>query len=221
MKSEPIQQTGPTSPIQIFRLNPLFSLVSPIVLFLILNSNCAAQLLDSVSLDTMKGFQSLAEADSHPQQVLKLVIHHQKYHAIPDEIRKYTNIQYLDLSKDHLKSVPTWIGELTSLQTLILSKNDIDSLPPEIGDVVNLKYFIMNRNPLNSLPPEIGKLKQLQYLDLWDDNIGDFPMDLQYLTNLRLLDLRDISINDDGQAVIKSYLPHCKILFSPGCQCRE
>ncbi len=186
-----------------------------------LPSPCRAQLLDSLALDTMKGFVSLAKADSTPDKVLKLVIHHQKYHAMPDDIRKFVNLQYLDLSKDHLKSVSSWIGELKQLQTLILSRNDIDTLPPEIGNLEHLKYFIMNKNPLNSLPPEIGNLKELQYLDLWDDNIGDFPLDLEKLTNLRMLDLRDVSINDEEQAVIKSYLPHAKIYFSPGCQCRE
>lgn len=207
--------------ITIFGLRPVLLLISSIVLFLFDTSLCSAQLLDSLTLDTMKGFQSLTEADNHPEQVVKLVIHHQKYHTLPDDIRKYTNLQYLDLSKNHLKSVPSWIGELKSLQTLILSRNDIDTLPPEIGTMENLKYFIMNRNPLNSLPPEIGKLKELLYLDLWDDNIDDFPMDLESLTNLRLLDVRDISLNDDEQALIKSYLPHARILFSPGCQCRE
>jgi Leucine-rich repeat (LRR) protein len=190
-----------------------FLIISPISL--------KAQLLDSLSLDTMKEFKSIAEANNQPDQVVKLVIHHQRFNTIPEDIRKYTHLQYLDLSKNHVKIVPSWIGELTSLQTLILSKNSIDTLPPEIGNLMNLKYFIINRTELASLPPEIGNLKELLYLDVYDDNLDDFPIDLDKLTKLRVLDLRDVSINDDEQAVIKSYLPHAIIFFSPGCQCRE
>ena len=180
-----------------------------------------AQLLDSLSLDTMRGFTTIAEANANPDKVVKLVIHHQKFATFPEEIRKFTNLQYLDLSKNHMKSVPGWIGELTSLQTLILSKNNIDTLPSQIGNLVHMKYFIMNRTTLTSLPAEIGNMKELLYLDLWDDNLDDFPNDLGQLTKLRVLDLRDVAITDEEQALIKSYLPHTTIYFSPSCQCKE
>lgn len=201
---------------------PLFNMHLAVFVFLITYAfSLKAQLHDSLSLDSITAYKSIAEANKEPEKVIKLVIHHQKFPAIPEDIRKYTNLQYLDLSKNHIKIVPSWIGELKSLQTLILSQNKIDSLPEEIGNLVNLKYFIMNRTDLASLPPEIGNLKELLYLDLWDDNLDDFPIDLEKLTKLRVLDLRDVSINDDEQAVIKSYLPHAIIFFSPGCQCRE
>lgn len=182
---------------------------------------CNAQLLDSLSLDTMRGFTSIAEAKANPDMVVKLVIHHQKFPTFPEEIRKFTNLQYLDLSKNHIKVVPEWIGELKSLQMLILSRNSIDTLPSGIGNLVHLKYFIMNRTTLASLPPEIGNLKELQYMDLWDDNLDDFPNDLGQLTKLRILDLRDVAITDEEQALLKSYLPHTTIFFSPSCQCKE
>src|SRR5580700_4817091 len=99
-----------------------------------------AQLLDSLSLDTIRGFQSIAEANKAPDKVIKLVIHHTKFAGVvPEDIKNYTNLQYLDLSKNHLKSLPSWIGDLKSLQMLILSKNSIDTLPATIGKLQNLK----------------------------------------------------------------------------------
>jgi Leucine-rich repeat (LRR) protein len=210
---------------------PIFSIGIPsynfqfcfLLLLLSLTSKFStAQLLDSLSLDTMRGFQSIAEANKAPDKVIKLVIHHTKFAGVvPEDIKNYTNLQYLDLSKNHLKSLPSWIGDLKSLQMLILSKNSIDTLPATIGKLHNLKYFIMNRSSLNSIPPEIGELKQLIYLDLWGGNIDDFPIDLNKLTNLRVLDLRDILISDEEQALIKSYLPHAIVYFSPACQCKD
>jgi Leucine-rich repeat (LRR) protein len=181
----------------------------------------SAQLLDSIAFDTVKVYESIAEANKQPDKVIKLVLHKDKLTAFPEDIRKYTNLQYLDLSKNRLKKVPAWIGELKSLQFLILSRNDIDTLPREIGGLENLKYFIINRTNLVSLPPEIGNLKNLQYLDMWDDNLDEFPSDLGKLTNLRVLDLRDILISDEVQAQLKSYLPHAQIFFSPNCACKD
>lgn len=182
---------------------------------------CSAQLLDSLSLDTIRAYTSLEEAKAYPDKVIKLVLTKHKLTEFPEELRQFKNLQYLDLSKNKIKTVPIWIGELTSLQKLVLSKNDIDSLPPAIGKLVNLKFFIMNRDPLALLPNEIGSLTQLRYIDMWGDNIGYFPSELSKLTNLKAFDLRVILISDDEQATLKGYLPHTIIYFSPTCSCKD
>lgn len=190
-----------------------------VFLFLFKLSN--AQLLDSLTLDTMHAYFTLAQAKQNPDKVVKLVLTKQKLTEFPEDIRQFKNLQYLDLSKNKIKKLPDWIGELTSLRFLILSKNEIDTLPPAIGKLVNLQYFIMNRDPLNLLPAEIGSLKALKLIDMWGDNIGYFPDELQKLTNLRSFDLRDILISDEEQATLKGYLPHVMFYFSPSCQCKD
>ncbi|HTB06658.1 MAG TPA: leucine-rich repeat domain-containing protein [Bacteroidia bacterium] len=191
------------------------------VIFLLLFKLCNAQLLDSLSLDTMRGYTSLEDARANADKVVKLTLTKHKLTEFPAEIRKFKNLQYLDLSKNKIKDVPEWIGELTSLQKLVLSHNDIDTLPPQIGLLVNLKYFIMNRDPLNLLPNAIGGLTELRYLDMWGDNIGYFPSEISKLTKLKSFDLRDILISDDEQATLKGYLPHAVFFFSPSCSCKD
>jgi Leucine-rich repeat (LRR) protein len=179
------------------------------------------QALDSLSLDTMKGFTSIGDAKINPDKVIKLVLSKHKLTEVPEEIRQFKNIQCLDLSKNKIKKLPPWIGELTSLQMLILSHNDIDTLPPQIGNLTNLKWFVMNRDPLEAIPDAIGGLTNLRYLDMWGDNIGYFPSQLNKLTNLKYFDIRDILVNDEMQTTVKSYLPNTTIYFSPACPCKN
>jgi Leucine-rich repeat (LRR) protein len=182
----------------------------------------SCQLLDSLTLDTMRACKSLQEAMKDTSGVLKLDLSKQKLKDIPEEIRKLHNLQYLDLSKNKITDVPKWIGEFKDLQFLILSKNKIDSLPPQFGDLTHLKYFTMNRGELHALPHTIGNLKELRYIDLWDDDISHFPYELKYISdNLQVLDLRDVLVNNASQAFLKSILPTTTIYFSPSCPCEK
>jgi Leucine-rich repeat (LRR) protein len=178
-----------------------------------------AQLLDSLSLDTLSPFTAIAGASKNPDAVIKLTLKKQKLKSFPEEIRMFKNLQYIDLSHNRIQRIPDWIGELTRLQFIILSHNDIDSIPSGFFLLQNLKYFIMNRDGLKALPAETGNLSQLVYLDLWGDNIASFPTTLSKLHDLRQLDLRDILISAGEQERIKAMLPDTKIYFSPSCQC--
>jgi len=178
-------------------------------------------LLDSLSLDTMKGYTDITLAKANPDKVIKLVLSKKKLTTFPEEIKQFKNIQCLDLSKNKLTTIPAWISDLPSLQMLILSHNDIETLPPEIGKIEHLKWFVMNRDPLNAIPDAIGGLTELSYLDMWGDDIAYFPSTLSKLTNLKQFDLRDILINQEGQDELKGYLPNTTIYFSPACSCKN
>lgn len=179
-----------------------------------------AQLLDSLTLDTMTAFTSLEEALKQPDKVIKLVLRKEKLSVFPQEILSFKNLQYLDLSKNRLKEIPEEIDSLKSLQVLILSKNDIETLPKEIGLLKSLRMLNVNQNELVSLPPQIGNLENLQYLDLWSNNISYFPEQMKYLKNLKVMDLRVILINTPDQKKIQEMLPHTRIYFSPSCNCQ-
>ncbi len=182
-----------------------------------------SQLLDSLSLDTMEGYQNVQEALRDPQNALKLDLSKNKLSEVPKDIEKLTNLQYLDLSKNKITSIPSWIGELKDLQFLILSKNNIDSLPDEIGNLTHLKYLIAGRcEKLSTLPHTIGNLKELRYIDLWDDNISSYPYELKNISgNLKVLDLRDVLVEAAAQDFLKSILPTTNIYFTPVCPCER
>lgn len=179
-----------------------------------------AQLLDSLSLDTMDAFTSLTEAMKDPDKVYKLVLKKQKYKSIPLEIFAFKNLQYLDLSKNNIKEIPDSIGELKNLQHLNLSKNSIEMISGKIGKLTNLTYLNLNNNEFTALPPQMGNLDKLRILDLWSNNLEDFPENLKNMKSLILLDLRVILIPDDKQKYISSLFPHTTIHFSPSCTCK-
>jgi Leucine-rich repeat (LRR) protein len=179
------------------------------------------QLLDSLTLDTLTGFTSIAEAMKNPDKVIKLELRRKKLKEFPKEIFQFKNLQYLDLSKNSIVEIPPAISELKDLQILILSKNEIESLPKEIGDLKALQYLNLNQNELSSLPPQIGGLTNLKNLDLWSNNIDKYPAEMKNLKNLELLDVRVILIPDAEQERLQSLLPKTKIYFSPYCKCQQ
>ncbi len=179
------------------------------------------QLLDSLTLDTLKAYTSIEEALKNPELVVKLELRKKKLKTFPAEILKFINLQYLDLSKNSIKEIPDEIAQLKSLQYLAISKNDLEELTPKIGGLVNLYYLNLNQNELTSLPMEIGKLENLKNLDLWSNNIDKYPTELKNLKNLQVMDLRVIMIPDAEQERVQSLLPHTKIYFSPFCKCQQ
>jgi len=186
-----------------------------------LKMNAQTQLLDSLTLDTLKAYTSLAEALKDPEAVIKLELRKKKLKKFPVEILQFTNLQYLDLSKNNIKDLPVEIGQLKNLQYLAISKSGLEELVPQIGELTNLYYLNLNQNELSSLPMEIGKLENLKTLDLWSNNIDKFPEEITNLKSLKILDLRVILIPDAEQHRVQYLLPHTKIHFSPYCKCQQ
>lgn len=198
-----------------------FSVKIVLILALFLSVHISkAQLLDSLTLDTMQGFASLQEATKNPDAVIKLVLRKQHLKSFPKEIFNFKNLQYLDISKNSISELPDSIGFMNNLQYLACSKSGLKHIPKEIGKLVNLKYINFNQNDLESLPPQIGNLEKLEILDLWSNNLDEFPSTLSGLKALRVLDLRNILINDEVQKSINGMLPHTKVYMSPSCRCK-
>jgi len=179
------------------------------------------QLLDSLTLDTLTAYTSIADAMKDPDKVIKLELRRKRLKEFPKEIFRFKNLQYLDLSKNNIKEIPPGIDSLKSLQILILSKNEIESLPREIGELKMLQYLNVNQNDLTSLPPQIGSLINLKNMDLWSNNVDKFPDEMRNLKKLKILDLRVILIPDAEQARVQGMLPRTKIYFSPYCKCQQ
>ncbi len=197
----------------------LFKVVLFIGLFCHFNTS-NAQLLDSLTLDTLTPISNLNDALKNPEAVVKLVLRKQHLKSFPKEILKCKNIQYLDISKNTIAELPDSIYLLQNLQYLACSKTGLKHLPKEIGKLHHLKYLNLNQNDLESLPPQIGRLENLQVLDLWSNNFDEYPSTLSDLKSLRVLDLRNILISDEDQLTIQNMLPNTKVHLSPSCKCK-
>ena len=179
-----------------------------------------AQLLDSLTLDTLTGHTNLQEALKNPDAVIKLALRKQHLKAFPKEIYAFKNLQYLDLSKNAIREIPDSISVLTQLQYLAVSKNGLQKITKDIGKLTNLTYLNLNQNDLEYLPPQIGNLQNLQTLDLWSNNFDVYPESLSMLKSLRVIDLRNILISDEVQTSIKNMMPKATVYMSPSCRCK-
>lgn len=179
-----------------------------------------AQLLDSLSLDTLTAYEDLSLALKNPDAVVKLVLRKQHLKSFPKEVFKFKNLQYLDISKNSIKEIPDSIGSLTQLQYFACSKTGLQHISKEIGKLKNLVYLNMNQNDLEYLPPQIGNLEKLEILDLWSNNFNEYPESLKNLSSLKVIDLRNILINDETQETLKRWMPKSTVHMSPSCRCK-
>ena len=199
------------------------ALISKIVLCVTLcvcSISAKAQLLDSLSLDTLTGFTNLQEALKNPDAVVKLVLRKQHLKAFPKAIFQFKNLQYLDISKNSIADIPDSIGTLIQLQYFACSKAGLQHVSKEIGKLINLTYLNLNQNDLEYLPPQIGNLQKLEILDLWSNNFNEYPESLKNLSSLKVIDLRNILINDEEQNKLKALMPKATVYLSPSCKCK-
>ena len=179
-----------------------------------------SQLLDSVALAHAEEFTNLDSALKNPDKVIKLVLRKKHLKKFPEEILKFKNLQYLDISKNSIKELPEGIGELTQLQFLACSKTGLEHLPREIGQLKNLRWINLNQNELVLLPPQFGDMEKLEVADLWSNNLSELPSSLERLKNLKVLDLRNILFSDEQHRYIQELLPHSTVHLSPSCKCK-
>jgi Leucine-rich repeat (LRR) protein len=194
------------------RILPLF--------FLLVGITCHSQdLLDSLTLANYPAYTDLKVALENPDAVIKLVLKKKKFKEFPQEILKFKNLQYLDLSKNQIKELPDSLVTLKQLQYLIVSNTGLERLPGNIGRMKQLRHLNVNQNEIQMLPYSFGFLENLEYADLWSNNLDVFPETLSNLKKLKVMDLRNILIPQAHQDRISDYLPNTLIHFSPPCNC--
>lgn len=100
-----------------------------------------------------------------------------------DFLRRFPNLEYLDLRENRLPSIPAGVSALPRLRELRLDHNQIVMT---VGDasrlnlLVNLERLELNHNPLGQAP-QVRALPHLQQLGLRSTGLTTFPADIQQL----------------------------------------
>lgn len=153
-------------------------------------------------------------------EVFRLSLKKSKLTKLPEEIYKFTNLRYLDVSGNQLKEIPVELANLKHLQYLDFSDNLLTKVPKEIGEFDSLTVLILNHNDLVTLPIEIGALKTLTELHLWGTTIVSFPSSIVLLKEtLKEIDLRYVPLTRSEHKKLKKLLPLTKIAYSLKCNC--
>ncbi len=176
--------------------------------------NQVNQLSENELVDA-KVYTSLEEASQNSAQVIKLNLSGQNLTAIPQEIFKMKNLQFLDLSENRIAEIPDEIQNISQLQELNLSNNQLNKVSTKIDELVFLQKLNLAKNQLTDLPEVMSNLGKLVTLDLSGNVNLDFKKvlnDLGYSRNLKKLMLNNNS--DEVQKEIsklKKLLPDTEI----------
>lgn len=191
------------------------------VISIFISANVAGQSYTLEALETdVYQYTSLEEALSASRDSVYSLKLKGRLKTVPVEVfTEFPNLQWLDLSRNHLQEIPPQVGMLKNLKKLILNKNKIEQLPAEIGQLEDLRELIISQNELESLPPEIGQLKKLRYLDMWSNNISRLPSEMAEMYALEEVDLRVIVMTEAEQEDIKTLLPNTKVHMDQHCNC--
>ncbi|KAG4306387.1 hypothetical protein PORY_000375 [Pneumocystis oryctolagi] len=103
-----------------------------------------------------------------------LALGHNQLSFFPDEIKKLSQLRYLNVRANIFKEFPTILCDLPSLEILDISRNKIHHLPREFGNLMSLKVLSISRNKLKALPLYIAKMNNLKILKI-DHNPIIFP----------------------------------------------
>jgi len=137
--------------------------------------------LSRAEIPQAKQLLTLAAAEDPKVDVLanKLRLHLQK------DPELFRGIVRLDLSEADLNAIPSEIRYFTGLKILLLSRNNLSVLPPEIVDLPLLDLDL-SYNQLSSLPQGFGRLNLLK-LFLHSNLFTSFPLELCQLRSLEEL----------------------------------
>ncbi|MFX1294434.1 MAG: hypothetical protein ACFFD2_06215 [Promethearchaeota archaeon] len=108
---------------------------------------------------------------------------------IPEFIFNCSNLEFLELTNNELKSIPNSISNLNKLRQLDLSVNKLENLPNSIGSLKKLKKLDLHYNYLTELPLSLENLQLLKRLRLSANKLVDLPETLWNLKNLEVLNL--------------------------------
>jgi Leucine-rich repeat (LRR) protein len=96
---------------------------------------------------------------------------------LPEELGRFRHLRTLDLRSSMARRLPDALGKLTNLRELWLDDNPrLTALPAGIGQLRKLQRLALNATPeLRHLPKEIGRCTSLDYLHMTRAGLVDVP----------------------------------------------
>lgn len=114
---------------------------------------------------------------------------------VPDELREFSEMRELVLSKNRVKTLPAWIGEFQALEKLTLNDCGLSTLPHEIAALPRLRELDLGDNPITSLPFGSESFRTLEILSIGQGSSSESAgftggLDLSQFPWLRVIEQR-------------------------------
>lgn len=171
--------------------------------------------------DTLKVYTWEEALNAPRDSVYRLDASKQKWDSLPAELFTFTKLQYLNISKNHLRALPTEISTFKDLMVIDASRNKLETFPVVLCPMTQLRKLLLSRNLIPSIPSCIGYFSQLTVLDIWDNPIRSLPEELMQVKTLKTVDLRGILFNSSFQEKWITSMPDTKWYFDAPCHCLD
>lgn len=136
-----------------------------------------------------------------------------KLKEIPEEIRQYKQLKYLNFGNNKIQSCPDWLEEL-ALVRLNLFSNRLKTFPVFVVQSTSLEELQLGANQIHEIPENIQEMKQLKYLGLTDNKIKRLPTTLYELKDLEVLSLTGNPLDPKEVERLKKALPKTSVYFA-------
>lgn len=163
-------------------------------------------------------FDELSSAN--PDSVIAIDLQKQKLKTLPEEIFKFTKLQYLNLGKNEITDLDR-IGTFKELKYLNLERNKLDHFPVVVCQLQKIEHLALGRNEFEKIPDCIETCTELKYLDLWATPVKSLPDCMTKLTKLEEIDFSEVQISKPGQEKLKEQFPNVKLILDSPCHCLD
>ncbi len=158
---------------------------------------------------------------AHPDTIFGISFKKKRLSILPEELKLFTQIKILDLSKNKLEKLPAFITNFSQLEDLNIEKNKFIHFPIIIYQLSSLRYLRMGANSFERIPTGIDNLTKLEYLDLYDCPIKSLPESMVNLKNIRKIDFTGIRFSPSFQKSWINKMPEVELVFDAPCDCLE
>ena len=160
--------------------------------------------------------------DRPPGEVPDVNLKGRKLSAVPEGLRRLTEVRRLQLQNNPFEALPAWIGELGKLERLFLHETGIRTLPEEIAQLRALKILsCFKAKSLVRLPESLGTMTWLEDLDLRYCAIEALPESIGGLTQFAELQIHNNPLTTLPRSIgrltklRKLELQYCRITSLP------
>ncbi len=159
--------------------------------------------------------------NANPDTIFGVTLSKLKLEKLPEELAKFTKLEYLDVSKNKLSELPAFVGDLSELKVLDISKNEFAVFPVEICKLTHIQQLIANRNTFDQLPTCIQYCSELMSIDLWETPVSTFPESMLLMKNLKSIDLQGVRFGPAFHKDLQAKFPWIELKLDPPCDCMK
>lgn len=159
--------------------------------------------------------------NANPDTIFAISLSKLKLEKLPEELAKFTKLEYLDVSKNKLSELPTFVGDFSDLKVLDISKNEFAVFPVEICKLTHIQQLIANRNTFDQLPTCIQYCSELISIDLWETPVSTFPESMLLMKNLKSIDLQGVRFGPAFHKDLQAKFPWIEFKLDPPCDCMK